>query len=333
VQLRIPSKLPLLRVDLMLKDAKLANKPSVLLFSRPPVVGTTGSSQNKTTGAPQRRLTMEEQRQILLGRAHSSTPLSTYTSTAQSMPSSSSNSQREKRGQNGELAPMGLVALGKRQNKGKPEHPPRSASAGDLNNTSGVVDLVSRNENTPNARVAPRVAQPFPLGDVEVPPQMPGSSQESSHVSSKSKAKRSSRFYQENEEEKEQITKPFPLSDAPAARSKQQFPVWSVEIHSRPVPSSSSVESHSLNHVHGESLPTADDTPPRARLPFPLGTPSKSTASSGLKRASSESPGGSASPSRRIRLSKQRVLLLSFAPHSLNHVTEQSTIGLVLYRG
>lgn len=316
----------------LLDGAKRANQPSVFLISRPTGVGTAGSNRSKTTGGSQQRQAVEVHRKQILQRAHSVAPLPAYTSTAQPIPSSS-KSQKEKSGQKGELAHLGLIALGNRCNKGEPERVSRSASAGDLNHNSGVVDLESREENTRNVRVPPRIAQRFPLDGVKAPPRAPASSQESSPHVSQSKAKGGSRLDQENEGGKKRITKVFPLSDASAARSKQQYPLLSVEIPSRPVASSSNVESHSSSYIQEEFSLVAEDTPPRTLRPFPLGTPSQPTASSGSKRPSSEPQEGSPSPSQRIRLSKQRVFLCLLQVIVLIMLIEQSTIGLVLYRG
>ena len=302
----------------------LRRPPSVFVNPPPPVVG---SSQSEKGRAPQKRQTMEERRRKMnLERAHAITPLSTYCSGSQSMPSSS-NPQKGERGKKGEPAPapVRLVKLGRGRGKDGPEHHSRNASAGHLNKTGSDDDVESRDENAPDSRVAPRTRQPFPLGDVETPHQTSRSSQDSS--SRVSEPNRGSLFDQENRE-KEQTAKPFPLSGALASRSKQQC---SVEIPSRVVASSSTVGSLPSTQVHGEAPPAVDDTPPRARQPFPLGTPSTSTASSGSKRPSSESQESTASPSRRIRLSKQRVHFVVLTGRCLNHVIEQPTIGIILY--
>jgi len=286
----------------MLNGAKRRNRPSVFVDSRPRAVGARSSGQNEKGGAPQRRMTIEEQRKQMKVLAHSTTPLRTYTSDAQSIPPS--NSQRQKLEQKGEPAPVGLIKLGRGQDKGKPERPSGASTRG-LDNSDHVVDPESTGENAPDSCIARRTRQPFPLGDVEAPHQAPRPSPDGVHVSSQSKPRRRSEFDQGNTGEEEQTTKPFtfPLSDAAALRSKQQFPLCSVEIPSRPAPSSSIAESDPS--THGESLSAAEDTPPRTRQPFPLGTPSKSTSSSGSKRPSPDSQASTASPSQRIKLSKQ----------------------------
>lgn len=286
----------------MLNGTKRPNRPSVFVTARPRAVGASSSGQNKKGGAPQRRMTMEEQRKQIKLSAHSTVPLRTYTSDAQSIPSS--NSQRQQREQKGESAPVGLIKLGRGQGKGKLERS-SVASTRELDNSDYVADPETTDENAPDSCIARRTRQPFPLGDVEAPHQAPRPSPDGVHVSSQSKPRRRSEFDQGNTGEGEQTTKsfPFPLGDAAALRSKQQFPLCSVEIPSRPAPSSSIAESEPS--TQGESLPAAEDTPPRTRRPFPLGTPSKSTSSSGSKRPSPDSQASRASPSQRIKLSKQ----------------------------
>jgi hypothetical protein len=198
--------------------------------------------------------------------------------------------------------PAGFIKLGRGRDRRKPERP-SGASTRELDNR--VVDPESTDVNATDSCIAPRTRQPFPLGDVGAPHQALRPSQDGAHVSSQSTPQRRSEFDQGDTGEKEQTTKhfPFPLSDAAALRSKQQFPLCSVEIPSRPVPSSSIAESDPS--THGESSPAAEDTPPRTRRPFPLGTPSTSTSSSGSKRPSPDSQASTASPSQRMKLSKQ----------------------------
>lgn len=253
--------------------------------------------------SPSKRKTMEESKKVL-DRAHDTKPLQTFRSFG---------GRSSSRLQKGAPPPQNLIALGKNR-----VPPSASASLSKETFSAGIHNrALSRSKNADEDDIEtederpPRISQPFPL-DTAGSSSRNGSSQGSITSTSKDKGKSSSQSTQLHQASVKRLTSKFPVPDELAAssttpvepRALQNFPISDVDAPKKAGTSSSQPRPNPLDDLLNDPRANPDHTPPKARAkPFPLGTPSKSSGSSGTKRMSSASPTSSASPSQRMRLS------------------------------